>query len=762
MMNATSRALLILGLLCGFSPAIAQAPPPVPALPDTARVTTYSVSASLCTCAVGFALYGDSTDYANWLQVYVNGAQIQQANNWTITSPSGSLSTMARPVTDAVLTFSVAQTGTVQIVGARRPRRTSQFQESQPVPTRNFNVVLSDLTAQNRETWDRQATFLRGAPGAVFGAVPANCPNAGLGFDVTGTNFICTAGGLTGISNYIAAVVAATPLAVLPNTPVYANGASGVGATLTAGSNGALAIDGVTLVAGNRVLIKDQVSTFQNGVYVVNQVGSVSTPYILMRVTDFDQPSEMIAATGVVVTGGNINGGSGWLLASTVSTVGTSPAVFNLFSAPTAAAATTVLTVKSFGAKGDGVTNDQVAFQAALDASCPGHLSGLVNQVFPIIIPASANPYLVTELNATNCNGFTMWGQGSGAIGPVVKYTSATNAILDMTGSGAGFNLKNFALLGPISDGISATYPNYGLLIAVTNAGGGNFGEIDNVNVGGRFQQAAMYVYGVCCSLATMTSINNYNQNNPNSYGLVLTATNVLSAVSDFVTIGTGVKGGGDWTFNRGEAHAFTSGATTSAQAVFLDGVPAVNWIGGQIAACNTFLMRTNGNVANASFIGTTFYCDSGTTPTVLFGAGSGNMTNLILENTYVKLANAGTIFSGQALTSGTVINGTLQIGIVVSQFHSGGIGTAPTASPCGSGGAVVGTDQSGQVTVAGTTTGCTITFTTPFSSVHPMCIVSTLAGNTGLQYSVSGTVLTMTWSSAAGVIATWKCNDAL
>jgi hypothetical protein len=62
---------------------------------------------------------------------------------------------MEGSVSSNILTFTAAQTGTVQIVGARRPRRTTQFQEGQPVPTRNFNQTFSDIIATQRELWDR-------------------------------------------------------------------------------------------------------------------------------------------------------------------------------------------------------------------------------------------------------------------------------------------------------------------------------------------------------------------------------------------------------------------------------------------------------------------------------------------------------------------------------------------------------------------------------------------------------------------------------
>lgn len=63
----------------------------------------------------------------------------------------------------------------------------------------------------------------------------------------------------------------------------------GVGATLTnAGTQAALVIDGVTLSVNDRVLIYTQTTQTQNGVYVVTDVGSVSTNWVLTRSTDTD------------------------------------------------------------------------------------------------------------------------------------------------------------------------------------------------------------------------------------------------------------------------------------------------------------------------------------------------------------------------------------------------------------------------------------------------------------------------------------------
>jgi hypothetical protein len=81
-------------------------------------------------------------------------------------------------------------------------------------------------------------------------------------------------------------------IAVLSPTATYNQPGGtnvGVNATLTGQTNTALQIDGVTVAVGKRVLVKNQTSAFQNGVYNVTQQGDGSTiPYILTRASDYD------------------------------------------------------------------------------------------------------------------------------------------------------------------------------------------------------------------------------------------------------------------------------------------------------------------------------------------------------------------------------------------------------------------------------------------------------------------------------------------
>ena len=125
----------------------------------------------------------------------------------------------------------------------------------------------------------------------------------------------------------------AATTAALPAV-TYDNGTAGVGATLTADANGALgSIDGISLAVSDRLLVKDQVSGLENGIYTVTQLGDGSNPFILTRSTDFDEsPTEVNQGALVPVAEGSLNGGLGFILTTPDPIVmGTTPLTFTQF-----------------------------------------------------------------------------------------------------------------------------------------------------------------------------------------------------------------------------------------------------------------------------------------------------------------------------------------------------------------------------------------------------------------------------------------------
>jgi hypothetical protein len=140
--------------------------------------------------------------------------------------------------------------------------------------------------------------------------------------DATTKNYVDAS--VQGLQIKPTALVATT--AALPAS-TYANGAAGVGATLTATANGVLTIDGYAIVAGDvgkPVLVKDQAAPAQNGLYTITQAGTAGAPFILTRHVDMDTAGDFSGAFIPVGDAGTVNDNSLWIANPTGAvTVGT-------------------------------------------------------------------------------------------------------------------------------------------------------------------------------------------------------------------------------------------------------------------------------------------------------------------------------------------------------------------------------------------------------------------------------------------------------
>ena len=77
-----------------------------------------TLSGTTCGCAVG-SPFTAIPPIPTLDQVWINGVRnvTDATHGWSLSSPTGQFSVIPRPITDALLTFNAAQTGTVQIVG---------------------------------------------------------------------------------------------------------------------------------------------------------------------------------------------------------------------------------------------------------------------------------------------------------------------------------------------------------------------------------------------------------------------------------------------------------------------------------------------------------------------------------------------------------------------------------------------------------------------------------------------------------------------
>lgn len=78
---------------------------------------------------------------------------------------------------------------------------------------------------------------------------------------------------------------------------------------LEATANGALSLDSASPSIGDRVLLKNQTSAPQNGIYVVTETGDGSNPAVLTRAGDANAPAELDAGAFTFVEQGVVNAG---------------------------------------------------------------------------------------------------------------------------------------------------------------------------------------------------------------------------------------------------------------------------------------------------------------------------------------------------------------------------------------------------------------------------------------------------------------------
>lgn len=174
--------------------------------------------------------------------------------------------------------------------------------------------------------------------------------NGDITLDPNGTGNIAVSGArLTGVAEPVASTDAATKnyvdniaaglhiheaahcattntLAVLSGgTVTYANGTAGVGATLTL-SAGLTAIDGHTLTNGDRILVKNEATQANNGMYVR------TSATVLTRALDFDTGAEIGGGDFTFVENGTLYNNTGWVQTEEVVTVGTDIIIWQQFS----------------------------------------------------------------------------------------------------------------------------------------------------------------------------------------------------------------------------------------------------------------------------------------------------------------------------------------------------------------------------------------------------------------------------------------------
>ena len=254
-----------------------------------------------------------------------------------------------------------------------------------------------------------------------------------------------------------------TLASITGGTVTYNNGTAGVGATLTL-SVALTTLDGYTLLNGDRVLVKNEATQANNGIYTWATGGTVLT-----RATDFDTAVEMASGDFTFITNGTLYANTGWVQTDPVTVVGTSPVTWVQFSGSGAYTAGTGLTLTG--------TQFSITNTAVTAASY-----GSATQVGTFTVNAQGQLTLAGNTTVTPAIG-SVTGLGTGvatALGVNVGSAGAFvtfNGALGTPSSGTVTNLTGTASIN-INGTVGATTPttgNFTTVTATTGIFGGTF-----------------------------------------------------------------------------------------------------------------------------------------------------------------------------------------------------------------------------------------------------------------------------------------------
>ncbi len=464
----------------------------------------------------------------------------------------------------------------------------------------------------------------------------------------------------TGLNAHPAVATATT--AALPAC-TSANGTAGVGATLTGNVAGALGTVGgyASLVAGNRLLVKNQATQAHNGLYVVSFIGDGGTQFVLTRAPEFDNtPDGEIAAGDFVYVQNGTLAGTQWVQTTAGTlTVGTSPIVFSQLSGAGVVTGGTGISVASNVVTNTGVVSLVAGTNIAISGST-GNVTVNVSGTVPSAVTAgtvttAAQPAItsVGTLSSLAVTGAVTAASFTGAHnGTVGSTTPNTGAFTTLSASGAftstnatggllltdtpdGADSKYVAMCG--GGGLSAGRGAYVITYGNENAVGGNNGDL--VLSSGN---AAGSSVKVAAGLGIITTVS--------QTGLAVTGALSATGNGDFNTGSSGRIRSGTPTFGgQLEALGGGSGAIISITPNTISGANGVDY---------TTSFVSGGNGPHNFKIGSTTHAVVSSTGLAVTGALSST------TNTEVGLSLAVSSGTDAKLQQWTNAGGTYTIGV--------------------------------------------------------------------------------------------------
>ncbi len=396
----------------------------------------------------------------------------------------------------------------------------------------------------------------------------------------------------------------------------------GVGATLTnAGTQAALQIDTINMSVNDRVLVASQTNAFENGVYVVSNVGNVSTNWILTRASDADQyhPQDVNGlgeGDYFYVEQGAVGAGDSFVLTTEgVIIIGTTNLTYTLFSAA----------VVYTGVSPIVITGQQISLANLTGTGDTVVLANTPTLITPVIGDASGTTLSLTgNLTSANANlGNAVTANYFIGSGNNLSNIQATS----ITGTVANANYAAYA-----GDVVNSSQPNItsvGTLTSLSVSGNANIGNIDT---------------GIITATGNITS-SNLN-------------TGIISATgnANIANIDTGIitATGNITSLNLNTGIVSASGNITGANV-------------------NTGIVSASGNVAGANILTIGLISASGnlTSNNVNTGivSASGNITGANLNTGIISasgnITGANILTSGVISTTGNIDSGNINTGFI-------------------------------------------------------------------------------------------------
>jgi hypothetical protein len=414
----------------------------------------------------------------------------------------------------------------------------------------------------------------------------------------------------------------------------YNNGTAGVGATLTnAGTQAALVIDGVTVSVADRVLVYQQTTQTQNGIYVVSDVGSGSTNWILTRSSDADtyvinSAAGLSEGSTVFVQQGATGAGETYTCNTTgVITFGTTNITFAQISSAQIYSAGTGLTL----------SGTQFSITNTGTAGTYGSASNV-----PVIITNAQGQVTGVTPTAIAISGAAVSGNISGQAGSVANALTA-GTFLTSGGTFDGSAARTFA--------VDATDANTASKVVARDASG-------NFSAG----TITATLSGAATSATTATNLAGGAANR--------IAYQTSAGISNFITAPTASNQVLNW-----NGSAFTWSAGTISGVALGSNLNTLTF--------GTFLTGTSYNGSSAVTIATNA-TNANTASTIVARDASGNfsagtITAALSGNATTSSSTSGNAATATALQTARTINGTSFNGtanITITAAANGGTAT--------------------------------------------------------------------------------------